>query len=309
LRNLAPGSAVPRLSLPALSGGEADVLGEDGQITVILFWGTDSEGKIERSVELLQTLQTIGESYGDQGVVVRSVNIDKNNRAALEKLVKEAGTAVPVLLDEHEELYGTYGLYIFPTVAIVDRDGTLKDAVGYTRRISADITGQIEIMLGLKTEEELYKELNPEEIVELPEHVMKANRRVRLGRQFMEKRLYDMAGAEFERAVGLDPQNAEAHAELGAFLVRKGEYDKALSELGTAIDLDPESVTAHFALGVLHHGKKDFEKAIEELEDVLSMDSGNTRAMGELGAVYEDMGQIDKALEYYRTALETTFKN
>jgi tetratricopeptide (TPR) repeat protein len=292
-----------------LSGGEANVLGDDGQITVILFWGTDSEGKVTRSVELLQTLQAIGDSYGDQGVVVRSVNIDKDNRTALAELLKKAGATVPVLLDEQEELYGAYGLYIFPAVAIVNRDGTLKSAVGYTRRISADITGQIEVMLGLKTEEELYKELNPEEVIEPPEHVLKARRRVSLGRQFLDRRLYDMAGPEFEKAVELDPQNAEARAELGAFYVRKGEFDKALSELVAAVELDPDSITARFALGLLYHGKSDFEKAIYELDDVLIMDPSHTRAMRELGAVYEDMGQIDKALEYYKKALEATFKN
>jgi len=309
LRNLEPGSKVPRLTLPTLAGGEADTLGAEGQITVILFWGTDSEGKIERGVELLKTLQSIDERYGDKGVAVRSVNVDRNNQEFVGQLIKDEGIAVPVLLDEEEELYGTYGLFILPTAAIVDRDGTLNTAVGYTRRISAHITGQVEVMLGLKTAEELEKDLNPEEVIEPPDNVLKAARRLNLGRMFLEKRLFEMAGPEFEKAVELDPQNAEAHAELGAFYVRNEEYDKARAELSAALDLSPDSVRAKLALGKLHHGKKEFDKAISELEAVLKINPAHAGAMRELGAVYEDMGEIDKALEYYKKALETAFKS
>lgn len=308
LRNIEPGGGAPRLTLPTLDGGEADVLGADGEITVILFWGTDSKSKIERAVELLKTLQSIRESYGDRGVAVRSVNVDKGNRDALRRLVEDAGTTVPVLLDEEEKLYGTYGLFIFPTVAIVNRDGTLRTAVGYTHSISEHITGEIQVMLGLKTAEELEKELNPEEVIEPPDNVMKAARRLNLGRKFLEKKLFNLAGPEFEKAVELDPENAEAHTELGAFYARNGEYDRANTELARAVELEPDSIGAHFALGTLHHGRKEFVKAVAELEGVLAKDPTHTRAMRELGSVYEDMGNVDKALEYYRNLLSLTFE-
>ena len=307
LRNLDLGDHAPQLTLPAAGGGEADALGAGGEITVILFWGTDSDGKIERGVELLRTLESIGERYGDQGVVVRSVNVDVDNRQFVEKLLKDEGLTVPTLLDEDEELYGAYGLYIFPTVAIVGRDGALVAAVGYTRRISAHITGQVEVMLGLKTAEELEADLNPVEVIEPPENVMKASIRLNLGRMFMERRLYEMAGPEFARAVELDPDNAEAHAELGAFLVRAGELTKARSELGRAIELGADSTTARFALASLYRRSNETEKAITELEGILKADPTDTRAMRELGAVYEDAGDIDRALEYLRKALSLTF--
>jgi tetratricopeptide (TPR) repeat protein len=307
LRNLEPGSPVPQVTLPALGGGEAGALGADGEITVILFWGTDSDGKIERSVELLRTLQGIGESYGDRGVVVRSVNVDKGNRAFIEKLMADEGVSVPTLLDEDEKLYGAYGLYIFPTVAIVGRGGELVTAVGYTRMISEEITGQVEVMLGLKTAEELEKELNPEEVVEPPDNVMKAAQRLSLGRMFMEKRLFDMAGPEFEKAVELDPDNAEAHAEFGAFLVRADELERARAELDRAIELDPESARARFALASLYRGEGETEKAVAELEGILEADPTHSRATRELCVVFEDAGDIDKALECYRKALSLIF--
>ena len=307
LRNLELGDRVPQVTLPVLAGGEAGALGADGEITALLFWGTDSAGKIERSIELLHTLEAIAEKYGDQGVVVRSVNVDRDNRAFIEKLLKDEGIALPTLMDVDEELYGTYGLFIFPTVAIVGRDGSLVTAVGYTRRISAHVTGQVEVLLGLKTAEELEGELNPVEVVELPDNVKAATRRLNLGRMFMKRRLYKMAGPEFEKAVELDSDSAEAHAEFGAFLAHAGEADRARAELDRAIELDAGSVTARFGLASLYRRANETEKAVAELERILDTDPSDTRAMWELGAVYEAAGDIDKALEYCRKALSLTF--
>ena len=303
LRTLEPGSQVPPFTLPVLGGGEADVIGDEGQITVILFWSTDSESKLERGMELLHALQAIEKNYGDKGVVVRSVNIDKNNRAVVRQIIDRGGITVPVLLDEKEELYGAYGLFILPTVAIVERDGTLKTAVGYTHGIAESISGEIQVMLGLKTAEELEKELNPEEVIEAPDNVLKARRRLNLGRKFMERGLVDLAGDEFAKAVELDPLNAEAHAELGGFHTRNKEYDKALAELEKAVELAPDLVQARFALGVLHREKGEAARALSEFEGVLELEPAHARTFGELGAVFEDMGEMDKALANYRKAL------
>jgi tetratricopeptide (TPR) repeat protein len=307
LRTVQPGSPLPPFTLPVLGGGEADVIGGDGQITVILFWSTDSESKLERGVELLHTLQAIGENYGDKGIVVRSVNIDKNNRDVVRQIMERDGITVPVLLDEKEKLYGAYGLFILPTVAIVDRDGTLKTAAGYTRSIAENITGEIEIMLGLRTAEDLEKSLNPEEVIEAPDNILKAQRHLNLGRKFLERSLLDMAGDEFAKAVELDPLNAEAHAELGAFHTRREQYDTALAELEKAVELAPDLVQARFALGILHRKKGETDRAVSEFEGVLELEPAHAPTFSELGAVFEDMGEMDKALANYRKALVIAF--
>lgn len=307
LRTLQPGNQVPSFTLPTLGGGQATVLGEDGRITVILFWSTDSDSKLKRGVDLLRTLQAIGESYGEQGVTVTSVNVDRDNRDVIRQLIERDGITVPVLLDEKEEMYGAYGLFVLPTVVIVDRDGTLKTAIGYTHGMGDMVMGDIQILLGLKTVEELKKELSPEEVIEAPDNVKKAQRHLNLGRKLMGKGLMDMAGDEFEKAVQLDPSNAEAHAELGGFHTRRKEYDKALAELEKAVELDPDSIQARFALGVLYSEKGESDKAISEFEGVLKLESAHAQTFHELGAVFEGRGEIDKALENYRTALAIVF--
>jgi tetratricopeptide (TPR) repeat protein len=308
LRVLQPGTQVPDFTLPVLDGGEANVLGEKGKISIILFWSTDSDSKLERGLELLHTLQTISENYGDQGIAVSSVNVDKDNRDVVRQLIQKDGITVPVLLDENEQLYGAYGLFILPTVAIVDRDGTLKTAVGYTRNISDNIMGEIQVILGLKTVEELERELNPEEVVEVADNVKKAQTRLNLGRQFMDKGLMDMAGSEFEKAVELDPRNVEALAELGGFHLRQKEYEKALSNLSKAIELNPESIDAHFSLGILHRKQGELDKAASEFEGVIELKPTHAEAFRELARIFEEKGETEKALENYRAALRLIFE-
>jgi tetratricopeptide (TPR) repeat protein len=307
LRTVQVGDSAPNFELDTLSGGRAELLGGDGKITVILFWGADYEDKRKRAVALLQTLQDINANYAESGVVVTSVNIDRTDETILKTLVEDNGITVPVLLDKQQEVYGAYGLFVSPTIAIIDRDGTLETAVGYTRRIGKMTTGRVQVMLGLKTEEELDDEVNPEEVVEVPDNIKKSGIRLNLGRKFLERRLIDMAGVEFVKAVELNPENAEAHTELGGFYIRKGELEKADSELAEAVRLTPDSPATHLALGKLHHGKKEFEKAVAELEGMLKIDPAHTGALHALGSVYESMDKIDDALDAYRKTLAIVF--
>ena len=306
LRTVQVGDPAPNFELDTLGGGRTELLG-DGKITVILFWGADYEDKRERAVALLQTLQDIEANYAESGVVAISVNIDRTDEAILKTLIEGEGITVPVLLDKQQDVYGAYGLFVFPTIAVIDRDGTLETAVGYTRRIDKMIIGRVQIMLGLTTEEELDKEINPEEVVEVPDHIKKSVIRLNLGRKFLEKNLTDMAGIEFAKAVELNPENAEAHTELGAFYVRKGELEKADSELAEAVRLTPDSPATRLALGKLYHGRKEFEKAVAELEGILKIDPVHTGALRALGSVYESMDKIDDALDAYRTTLSIVF--
>jgi tetratricopeptide (TPR) repeat protein len=236
------------------------------------------------------------------------VNVDKDNRDVVRQIIDRDGITVPVLLDEKELLYGTYGLFILPTVAIVDRDGTLKTAVGYTHSISDNIMGEVQIMLGLKTAEELERELNPEEVVEPPDNVKKARTRLNLGRQFMDKGLMDMAGSEFEKAVELDPNNVEALAELGGFHLRQKDYEKALDELTKAIELNPDSAHARFSMGLLHCEKGELGKAVSEFEGIIELEPNHVAAFRELGKIFEKQGETEKALENYRRALSIAFE-
>jgi Flp pilus assembly protein TadD len=62
---------------------------------------------------------------------------------------------------------------------------------------------------------------------------------------------YDEAIQAFDKALELDPQNAEAWSEKGYALGELGKYDEAIQALDKAIELDPQNAEAWSEKGVV----------------------------------------------------------
>ena len=62
------------------------------------------------------------------------------------------------------------------------------------------------------------------------------------GIEVAKRGLWNEARFRFERAVALDPENAEAHNDLGVALEQQGEFAKARAAFETALKLAPNSL-------------------------------------------------------------------
>ena len=71
------------------------------------------------------------------------------------------------------------------------------------------------------------------------------------------------ARLEFERAVELDPNDADAHLQLGMVYDEQKLPDRAVSEYRTAIQVNPRLAAAHYRLAQDYErlGKKDKAEA------------------------------------------------
>jgi serine/threonine-protein kinase len=79
-----------------------------------------------------------------------------------------------------------------------------------------------------------------------------------------------------EKAVALNPDLAEGHANLGYILLAYvRDFEGARSELDRAIALNPNSADAHFFLGLYHFTKQDIAGARGELQIATRLDPGN----------------------------------
>jgi len=59
------------------------------------------------------------------------------------------------------------------------------------------------------------------------------------GDAYFEKEEYDKAGADYTRAIELEPNLAVAYYNRGVAYLRKDKYDEAIADLTKAIELDP----------------------------------------------------------------------
>jgi tetratricopeptide (TPR) repeat protein len=138
---------------------------------------------------------------------------------------------------------------------------------------------------------------------------------------------YREAGRDFERAIHLDRQYADAVNNLGVIYYEAKKYGKALKQYAKAIRLRPDSASFFSNRGAAYFGKKEFEKASEAYSKALQLDPDILEHTSHSGvsaqlpspedrAHYDYLiaklcagrGDRDRSLLYLRRALEDGYK-
>ncbi len=134
------------------------------------------------------------------------------------------------------------------------------------------------------------------------------------GRLYRSQKVYDKALRELELAVQQEPQNPLAHLELGMVYAEIGETKKAGAEFDKAVELDPKmqkDVEAnrrhywveHFNAGIrLSNEEKNFEEAAKEFEKAIDLDPQDARAYTNLAFCLRKIGRQDEALDLFEKA-------
>jgi TolB-like protein/Flp pilus assembly protein TadD len=118
---------------------------------------------------------------------------------------------------------------------------------------------------------------------------------------------------EFQRAIQLNPGDANGHHWYALALADAGKDEEAISEMKLAQELDPRSLIINANLSwVLYLAGKD-DDAIAQAQRTIAMDPTFAVAHGYLGQAYLAKGEYEKALRELQQALalsgnETSFK-
>jgi tetratricopeptide (TPR) repeat protein len=133
---------------------------------------------------------------------------------------------------------------------------------------------------------------------------LSAGDRVKLGMEYYDQGELDKAVAEFEKAIELDPNDAEAHRNLGTAYGEQGKWEESAAAYEQAIEVNPnfgeaygDMAGAYFYLGKLAEAVAAGEKAIELAPDYAT-------AYNNLGIIYGSQGQIDRAIALFKEAIE-----
>jgi tetratricopeptide (TPR) repeat protein len=84
----------------------------------------------------------------------------------------------------------------------------------------------------------------------------------------------ELAIEQYEKAIEIAPKDADIRSNLAAALVQVNQLERALDEYSLAVELDPDLFEAHFGLGVVYALMGDNEKAIEAFEAFQALDTG-----------------------------------
>ena len=115
------GQRAPEFSLPSLKGTTVTLGSMKGKVVLVDFWAQ----WCEPCKKELPQLDRLAKEYAAKGVVIVAVNIDKQRENA-ERMVKQLGVSLPVLLDPAGSVAGTYDLPKMPTSFVIDKKGIVR---------------------------------------------------------------------------------------------------------------------------------------------------------------------------------------
>ena len=149
----------------------------------------------------------------------------------------------------------------------------------------------------------------------------------KIGINELQMARFNEARKDFERAIKIDRQFADAHNNLGVIYYLQKKYGAAIKRYEDAIKLREDSASFYSNLGAAYFSKKDYVKASLTYNQALQLDpeifertshSGVLAQMSSpgdrahfyyvLARLYAQSGIADRSLQYLRRAMEEGYK-
>jgi serine/threonine protein kinase len=111
------------------------------------------------------------------------------------------------------------------------------------------------------------------------------------------------AEKEFQRALELNPNYANAHHWYGQFLSWDARPNEAIPHLRRAVELDPLNMQYNTNLGQALGNARQYDASVEQLKKTLEMDPNYAQAVGQLSWEYFETGKYDLWLETWKRSL------
>ncbi|OGR02888.1 MAG: hypothetical protein A2511_08535 [Deltaproteobacteria bacterium RIFOXYD12_FULL_50_9] len=281
--------------------------GLKGKYVLAVFWGADIQEKREHSILLLKQLNTLESFFKDRNITLLSVNIQGDVAETIADVLKQSGSSGKVYIDPSQQAYASLGIYVMPALLFIDKSGKAAAGFGYSRNSVAHLKGEIEILLGEKTKAQVEEDLNPK-VVEKSGDEKQAIHHLNFAFVLLKRGMTDQAIREFEKAIELEPNSAQAAAEVGCLYLETGDLAKAEVSLAKGLALAPDSLRAKMCSAQLEARRGNMVRALASLEKLLIENPNTPRIRYLIGRLLQEQGQSPKALKYYREAYETLNK-
>jgi tetratricopeptide (TPR) repeat protein len=125
-----------------------------------------------------------------------------------------------------------------------------------------------------------------------------------LGNVLHQKGNVDEAIVQYQKALEINPANAEVHNNLGNILLEKGQVDEAIAHCQRALEINPDNSPAHNNLGNALLQKGQVDEAIAHYQRALEISPDIAMVHNNLGGALFQKGNVDEAIAYYQKALQ-----
>jgi len=308
-RAVAPGDTVPSLSFTGVADGATlttDSLKGNG--SAIVFWGADVETKKKRSIKTFKATEEVMSFLDERKVKVILVNAQGDAKDVIQGVMTESGVTIPSYMDDTQKAYGDLGIFVVPSLMLMDKDGKIVTGLGYSGDFTDRLKGEVQVMLGEKTREEMEKELRPE-MKEKPVEQKEAERHLNMAIVMKKRGQIDSAINELNKAVKLEPDMVEAQGQLGCLYLDEGKIEEAKKALDKSYELDPDYLPANICDARVRAEEGEIEDALGDLKALLFRNSRNAELHYIVGTLLEKQEKFAEAAKEYRKAFELSSKH
>jgi len=117
------------------------------------------------------------------------------------------------------------------------------------------------------------------------------------------------ADSASQKAVEMDPENAEAHSARGLALSLRGNYEESDAEFQRAIELNPKLYEAHYFYGRALFAQGRHEEAAEQYEAASKVNPDDYQALQFLSLTLTKLGRRAHAAVALRTSVDNAKKH
>ena len=114
-----------------------------------------------------------------------------------------------------------------------------------------------------------------------------------------------------EKAIKLEPKNAEALLMMGKTYCKLNEWKKAIEVLESSIriqaedpNLGPPKSNAFYHAGMAHEKLKDFKRSMQNFKKCLTLDQNHFGACIHLANLLANLGEGQRAAKYFKHAIK-----
>lgn len=116
--------------------------------------------------------------------------------------------------------------------------------------------------------------------------------------------LYELAAAEYQRALEIDPNYSDVYRFLGRVYELSGQTDKALAAFRQAVQIAPGDYRTHIFLGWFYTDLDQYTQALAPLRQAVLLAPSEPGAREKLAFAYKGLGQFGASETELRTALK-----